>query len=85
MVPTVATCVDLVVHLPLASDGRRRVEEVVAVPGRVESDVIETEPVFTRLDGELERAGGQPPHPERYARVGIDLASLLAPPVRPGV
>jgi pilus assembly protein CpaF len=57
VVPTVATCVDLVVHLALAPDGRRRVEEVVAVPGRVESDMIETEPFFTRLDGELERAG----------------------------
>jgi len=30
------------------SDGTRRVEEVVAVPGRVENDVIETEPVFVR-------------------------------------
>ena len=46
--------------------------------------MIGTEPVFTRLDGELERAGGQPPHPERFARVGIDLGSLLAPPVRTG-
>jgi pilus assembly protein CpaF len=85
VVPTVATCVDLVVHLALAPDGRREVEEVVAVPGRVESDVIETEPVFTRLDGGLERAGGRPPHPERFARVGIDLGSLLAPPVGRGV
>ena len=84
MVPTVAACVDLVVHLALGADGTRRVDEVVAVPGRVESDVIETEPIFTRLGGELERAGGQPPHPERFARAGIDLGSLLAPPVRAG-
>jgi pilus assembly protein CpaF len=84
VVPTVAACVDLVVHLALSPDGRRRVEEVVAVPGRVESDVIETEPVFTRIHGELERAGGQPPHPERFARVGIDLGALLAPLARTG-
>ena len=38
VVPTVAACVDLLVHLALAADGRRRVEEVVAVPGRVESE-----------------------------------------------
>ena len=85
VVPTVAACVDLVVHLALGADGTRRVDEVVAVPGRVESDVIETEPIFIRLGGGLERAGGQPPHPERFARAGIDVGSLLAPPVRVGV
>ncbi len=84
VVPTVAACVDLVVHLALGPDGTRRVEEVVAVPGRVESDVIETEPIFTRLAGDLERVGGQPPHPERFARLGIDLAAVLAPPAAAG-
>jgi pilus assembly protein CpaF len=74
--------VDLLVHLAMGPDGIRRVEEVVAVPGRVESDVIEVEPIFTRVDGELLRAGGQPPHPERYARVGVDLGLLLNPAVR---
>ncbi len=57
VVPTVAACVDLVVHLALGPDGARRVEEIVAVPGRVESDVIETEPIFTRLGGQLKRHG----------------------------
>ena len=84
VVPTVAACVDLVVHLALGPDGTRRVEEVLAVPGRVESDVIETEPVFTRLAGDLERVGGQPPHPERFARLGIDLTTVLAPPSAAG-
>lgn len=83
MVPTVAACVDLVVHLALGPDGARRVEEIVAVPGRVEADVIEIEPIFTRLAGELERAGGRPPHPERYARVGIDLTAVLAADTAP--
>jgi pilus assembly protein CpaF len=46
VVPTVATCVDVVVHLVLENDGRRRVCEVVRVTGRVEGDVIETETVF---------------------------------------
>ncbi len=82
VVPTVAACVDLLVHLALGPDGVRRVEEVVAVPGRVESDVIEVEPIFTRVDGELLRVGGQPPHPERYARVGVDLGMLLSSAVR---
>src|SRR5918993_2610603 len=48
VVPTVAASVDLVVHLGLGADGVRRVNEIVAVPGRVEHDVIETEPLFVR-------------------------------------
>jgi pilus assembly protein CpaF len=58
VVPTVATCVDVVVHLSLEDDGRRRVREVVRVTGRVESDVIETETVFA---GSREDGGGRTP------------------------
>ncbi|GAB4065360.1 ATPase, T2SS/T4P/T4SS family [Angustibacter speluncae] len=77
VVPTVAGCVDLVVHLALDADGTRRVREVVAVPGRVEQDVVETADVFTTRHGQLVRADGYPPHPDRFERVGIDLARLL--------
>src|ERR687884_1624953 len=42
VVPTVATSVDLVVHLGSDLTGQRRVREIVAVPGRCERDVIET-------------------------------------------
>jgi pilus assembly protein CpaF len=52
VVPTVATCVDVVVHLALEDDGRRRVREVVRVTGRVEGDVIETETVFAEFPGD---------------------------------
>ncbi|MGH3331184.1 MAG: CpaF family protein, partial [Nocardioidaceae bacterium] len=41
VVPTVASSVDLVVHLGIDNGGARRVNEIVAVPGRVEGDVIE--------------------------------------------
>jgi pilus assembly protein CpaF len=78
VVPTVAGCVDLVVQIVLDGDGRRRLEEIVAVPGRVEGDVVETADVFRRRGYDLVRAEGFPPHAERYARVGVDLASLLA-------
>ena len=47
------------------------------MPGRVENDVIETEPIFERGGGELRRAGGMPPRPELYERVGIDVHRLL--------
>jgi pilus assembly protein CpaF len=78
VVPTVAGCIDLVVHIAVDVRGRRRVQEVVAVPGRVEGDVVETADVFTTRGEQLVRAEGYPPHPERFARAGADLARLLA-------
>ncbi|MGY2074849.1 CpaF family protein [Blastococcus sp. SYSU DS0828] len=78
VVPTVASSVDLVVHAGTDADGRRRVREIVALPGRSEDGVIETADVFTSRDGRLVRADGYPPHPERFAAAGFDLAGLLA-------
>jgi pilus assembly protein CpaF len=78
VVPTVAASVDIVVHTGIDADGRRRVREIVSVPGRVEADVIETEPVFRCDGGRLVVAGGVPPRPERFDAVGIDLGRLLA-------
>ncbi|MGZ4745341.1 MAG: CpaF family protein [Oryzihumus sp.] len=78
VVPTVASSVDLVVHLGIDGSGQRRVEEIVAVPGRVENDTIETESVFVRRDGRLVRAQGMPPRLERFARAGVDVHALLA-------
>jgi pilus assembly protein CpaF len=77
VVPTVATSVDLVVHLGLDSSGQRRVREIVGVTGRVEADVIETSDIFASGKGRLERGAGYPPHPERYAGAGIDLIHTL--------
>jgi pilus assembly protein CpaF len=78
VVPTVAASVDLVVHLGIDHHGVRRTNEVVAVPGRVEGDVIEAEPLFERRGGELRYVGGMPPHVERFERLGIDVHRLLA-------
>ncbi len=77
VVPTVASSVDLVVHLGIDAQGIRRVDEVVGVPGRVENDVIETETIFERRAGGLERASGMPPRQELYARAGLDVHRLL--------
>ena len=79
VVPTVAASIDLVVHLGLDGDGVRRVREIVALPGRVENDVVETADVFTQQGDRLVRADGYPPHEDRFRRRGIDLAALLAP------
>jgi hypothetical protein len=78
VVPTVAASVDLVVHLGIDNQGVRRVNEVVAVPGRVENDIIETEPIFLRTGGELRRQGGFPPRTERFDRIGVDVHRILA-------
>jgi pilus assembly protein CpaF len=77
VVPTVAASVDVVVHLGVDGRGVRRVNEVVAVPGRVENDVIETEQVFHRGADGLARAHGLPPRLEAFARAGIDVHALL--------
>jgi len=78
VVPTVASSVDLVVQLGLAHVGVRRVNEIVAVPGRAENDVIETEPIFLRRGAELRHTGGMPPRTELYERLGIDVHRILA-------
>jgi pilus assembly protein CpaF len=78
VVPTVAASVDLVVQLGIELGGRRRVREIIAVPGRVESDVIEAEPVFSTECGRLVRAQGMPPRLENFAACGIDIHAVLA-------
>jgi pilus assembly protein CpaF len=77
VVPTVAASVDLVVHLGIDPQGVRRVQEIVGVPGRVEQDVIEIEPIFERSGGELRRVAGSPPRVGHYERVGIDVHAIL--------
>ena len=77
VVPTVASCVDIVVHLATESDGRRRVREIVALPGRAEGDIVEVADIFTTRQGRLARADGYPPHRDRFERAGYDLIRLL--------
>ena len=55
----------------------RRVNEIVAVPGRVENDIIEAEPIFVRHGHELRRTHGMPPRLELFERVGVDVHALL--------
>ncbi len=77
VVPTVASSVDLVVHLGVDHVGARRVNEIVAVPGRVENDIVETEPVFVRSGADLVHTGGMPSRLESFERAGIDVHRLL--------
>jgi len=77
VVPTVASSVDLIVHIGSEPSGQRRVREIVALSGRTEGDVVETSDIFHSRDGVLVRADGFPPHADRFARIGIELVSVL--------
>ncbi len=77
VVPTVASSVDLVVHTAMGPDGSRAVREIVAVTGRVENAMIESEPVFTRRGDVLQRDHGVPARRDVFERAGIDLDRLL--------
>ncbi len=78
VVPTVASSIDIVIHQALERDGVRRVREILAVPGRVEGDVIEAADIFVTRGESLRRADGFPPHLDRFQRAGYDLPALLA-------
>ena len=77
VVPTVAGCVDIVVHLVSDPEGRRRVREIAALPGRVEAGVVEMADLFVDRGEGLRRLRGFPPHEDRFRGHGFDLADLL--------
>jgi pilus assembly protein CpaF len=79
VVPTVASCIDLVVHCSRRADGRREVTEVLALGRRVENGIIESSPVFTMADGALQPRPNSMPAQEKFARAGYDVAALLDP------
>ena len=82
VVPTVAGCVDVVIHTATGRDGRRRVQEVAALPGRVEGGIVEIADLFSTRHGRLVRGTGFPPHADRFEAAGFDIASLLVPATR---
>lgn len=77
VVPTVATCIDLIVHLGRES-GHRRVLEIVGVTGRVEGHTIETVSLWKRVKGALEWTGHQPPERDRLVEAGLVPSEVLA-------
>lgn len=77
VVPTVASCIDLVVHCARSSSGRRQVVEIVSVGRRVENGVIETSTVFSRQAGDLIVSPSASPGEEKFARAGFNVMQLL--------
>ncbi|MDI1290542.1 MAG: ATPase, T2SS/T4P/T4SS family, partial [bacterium] len=80
VMPTVAGCVDLVIHLDIDVAGRRRVHEICSLSGRVEQGVVEMARLYEHRDGRLMRADGFLAAPERFAQHGYDIHALLGSP-----
>lgn len=78
VVPTVASCFDLIVHCERDPGGHRRVEEIYMLGGRVENGIIEMSPLFVRRDGQMVCTALELPHPERWARAGYSPERILA-------
>jgi pilus assembly protein CpaF len=79
VVPTVASCIDLVVHCSRHANGRRQVTEILALGRRVENGIIESSMVFAMADGQLQPNANSMPAEEKFARSGYDVATLLEP------
>ena len=78
VVPTVATCIDVVVHCERDRQGRRRVREILTVGSRVEGGVIETSALFQRdAEGDLRLNEGANLEFEALARRGVDVHELV--------
>lgn len=77
VVPTVASCIDLVVHCARLPGGQRRVMEIMALGRRVENGVIESSSIFHRVDGTLELTATGMPAEDKFRAAGVDIASVL--------
>ncbi|HKU31730.1 MAG TPA: ATPase, T2SS/T4P/T4SS family [Arthrobacter sp.] len=77
VVPTVASCIDLVVHCSRYGDGRRQVTEILSLGRRVENGIIESSTVFAMQDGQLQPLAHSMPAIEKFSKAGFDVAALL--------
>jgi pilus assembly protein CpaF len=80
--PTVASCIDIVVHCELARNGKRRVTEIIAPSGQVTGSTIESSAIFALQRNVLEPTGGYPSKTAKFRAAGLDPAAVLAE-VRP--
>lgn len=80
VVPTVASCIDLVVHCTRAPNGQREVNEIVSLGNRVENGIIESSSVFQKTDGILAPNLSTMPAQEKFSRAGYNVAALMDTP-----
>lgn len=77
VLPTVAGCIDIVVHCEIDRHGRRRVTEIIAPSGQLCGSTIEASPLFLSPDGHLEPTGSHPTKLAKFRAAGIDPAPVL--------
>ncbi|MGO4692353.1 CpaF family protein [Glaciibacter sp. 2TAF33] len=77
VLPTVAGCIDIVVHCEIDRFGHRRVGEIIAPSGQLAGPMIEASPIFRTIDGMLEPTGGYPTKLAKFNAAGLDPASVL--------
>jgi pilus assembly protein CpaF len=80
VVPTVAGCIDVVVHCEIGRRGHRRVVEIVTPSGQVSGQVIETSTIFALDAGALAPTGGYPTKLAKFRIAGFDPAAVLGEP-----
>ncbi|QAY73653.1 CpaF family protein [Agromyces protaetiae] len=77
VVPTVASCIDVVVHLAIDRQGVRRVEEIAVTTGCVDDGVVETEIVFRLEGGRLRATDARPARLGKLRAAGYDPEIVL--------
>jgi pilus assembly protein CpaF len=77
VLPTVAGCIDIVVHCEIDRHGRRRVTEILAPSGQLSGALIEASPIFLARGGVLEPTGGYPTKLAKFHAAGLDPAIVL--------
>lgn len=77
VLPTVAGCIDLVVHCEIDRHGRRRVTEIIAPSGTLTGSTIEASPLFLMKNGVLEHTGGFPTKLAKFRAAGLDPVEVL--------
>lgn len=77
VLPTVAGCIDIVLHCEMDRHGRRRVTEIIAPSGQLSGSTIEASPLFLMKDGVLEHTGGFPTKLAKFRAAGLDPAEVL--------
>ena len=77
VIPTVASVVDIVVHTAMLPSGKRQVQKIISVSGRIEGSVIETSDIFSFNGDSLVPTGLFPSKQESFSSHGIDLAEIL--------
>jgi len=77
VLPTVAGCIDIVLHCEMDRHGRRRVTEIIAPSGQLTGSTIEASPLFLMKNGALEHTGGFPTKLAKFRAAGLDPAEVL--------